>query len=482
MELTDLLGAAVVLCERSRFDLAEEITRDSVRGLGATESWGSRKFAWAIAEVPNVSFYVSRPRDLYLQLQIWRLDRIEVADPSIEVEVNGNPVGSAVVSTSPRRGLVFAIPASFLRAGRNTLAVRHRFGFKPVDEFPEKKDQRTLRAAWGSVRLIGLEQARAPRILGKDRETSLMIPVGCELRFAFRGSGAIHLRAETVRPSDFLAFGGPRLEVEAISDGRRMLETVVSEEGPLDLRFVAERDASVAVVLRVPAEPGASAVELRRPRLEPESPRTVAVVEDPVPAVLPGTAMAANVVIFVVDTLRQDHLGVYGYLRLTSPNLDAFSRESVVFDQARAHSSWTRPSMTSLFTGLWPSSHGVEGDMDRVPNEALTLAERFQQGGYATAAVVTNGAVAESFGFDQGFEHFDYLPEDDLTPGFHQSSEVAVARAGAWLARRDRGRPYFLWVHTIDPHAPTDRLPSWSRPSASRSRSPPGGTSPTSRR
>jgi|CXWL01.1.fsa_nt_gi arylsulfatase A-like enzyme len=453
IELTDLLGAVVVLRERSRFDLAETSTRDSVRGLGPTETWGSRKFAWAIAETPSVSFYVSRPRDLYLQLQIWRLENVEVADPSIEVEVNGQPVGHGVVPASRRRSLGFAIPASLLQVGRNTLAVRHRFGFQPATEFPEKRDQRTLRAAWGAVELIGLEQATAPRILGQGRETSLMIPVGCELRFAFRGSGAVHLRAETLRPSGFLAFGPPRLEVEVTSNGRQILETVVAEEGPLDLRFVAERGASVALVLRVPAEAGASAVEVGRPRLEPESAPTVTVVEDS-PSTLPGTAKAANVVIFVVDTLRRDHLGVYGYSRPTSPNVDAFSRESVVFDQARAHSSWTRPSMTSLFTGLWPSSHGVEGDLDRMPNEALTLAERFQRGGYATAAVITNGAVSESFGFDQGFESFEYLPEDDGAPDFHQSSEAAVARAVDWLERRDRGRPYLLWVHTIDPHAP----------------------------
>src|SRR6185503_3910209 len=132
-----------------------------------------------------------------------------------------------------------------------------------------------------------------------------------------------------------------------------------------------------------------------------------------------GTAGGApSILLVVVDTLRADHLGAYGYARPTSPHIDELARSGVLFEHAQSAASWTLPSMASLFTGLAPSRHGcgVErtpaGDPKRrrflgLGAGARTLAEALEERGLATAAVVTNPFLKPDFGLQRGFDHYD---------------------------------------------------------------------------
>jgi arylsulfatase A-like enzyme len=156
-----------------------------------------------------------------------------------------------------------------------------------------------------------------------------------------------------------------------------------------------------------------------------------------------GVARPKNVLLFVVDTLRADRLGAYGYERATSPNIDAFAAEATLWLDNRSQSNWTNPSMVSLMTGLW-----VTRDEQVVPERFPSLAELFQESGFATAAFVANKTLITGRGFQRGFDEFEYL---NLT-----GSEV-VASFTAWLERRSASgdeRGFFAWVHLIDPHTP----------------------------
>src|SRR6059036_3212529 len=139
-------------------------------------------------------------------------------------------------------------------------------------------------------------------------------------------------------------------------------------------------------------------------------------------AVHGGAAAQPSILIVLVDALRPDHLGCYGYGRPTSPVLDALASRCVLFENARAVSSWTKPSIPSLFTSLYPSQHGVfEGsaggggggipESDVLPAEAVTLAEALKECGYATAAFVHNAQLRHQFGFDQGFDLYEETEE-----------------------------------------------------------------------
>jgi arylsulfatase A-like enzyme len=153
------------------------------------------------------------------------------------------------------------------------------------------------------------------------------------------------------------------------------------------------------------------------------------------------------VLVYLVDTLRADHLPLYGYARETAPHLTAFARDAVVFDQAIASSSWTKPSVASLFTSLPPRDHGCVQFYTPLDERFTTLAERMRDHGYATGAVVANSLVqARKMSFDQGFSYF-------ASPASPQGAAEVVDGALAFLDAR-KGQPAFLYLHTMDAHTP----------------------------
>jgi len=155
------------------------------------------------------------------------------------------------------------------------------------------------------------------------------------------------------------------------------------------------------------------------------------------------------IIVFDVDTLRADHLGCYGYERPTSPAIDAFAEESVRFHWAFSQGPNTPPSQSSIFTSLYPTSHGRFDNKQVVPESVVTLAEVLRDAGYATGAFVDGGLMAAEFGLDQGFDVYD-----DEGGGVERIDGLARE----WL-RGHRDVPFFLLVHTYDVHSPYEETP-----------------------
>jgi len=169
-------------------------------------------------------------------------------------------------------------------------------------------------------------------------------------------------------------------------------------------------------------------------------------------------AKRPHVIIYMVDTLRADHLGVYGYERSTTPKLDAFAREAVVFDRTWSTSSWTRPAIASLLTGLAPSGHGATTRATGLDPSAVLLAERLHALGHHTAAFVTNPNVLPVWGFDRGFDAFYDIESVARSARADRVNEVVFEHL-AGLKDEEGGQPLFLYIHTRDPHDPYDPPP-----------------------
>jgi len=150
-----------------------------------------------------------------------------------------------------------------------------------------------------------------------------------------------------------------------------------------------------------------------------------------------------NVVLVVVDTLRADHLGSYGYGRGTSPRLDGFASEAFVFDRARSTASWTRPAIASLLTSQYPFEHGIyrERPRDRLSAATPTLQQIVRQRGLHAKAIVAQPHYRS--GMDRDFDSFVFEGRRD--------AEALYDRAIAFLDEHG-GEPFFLLVHNIDPH------------------------------
>jgi choline-sulfatase len=177
----------------------------------------------------------------------------------------------------------------------------------------------------------------------------------------------------------------------------------------------------------------------------------------------PVQPASGSAVLIVVDTLRPDHLGDYGYDLPTSPQLDGWMASGRVYERAFATSSWTLPSFASMFTGQLPARHGAgertgrgrKRSFTRLDAGVPTLAEIFREHGYATGAIVSNAALAPAFGLNRGFDTYDYVP---ATTRQTRRADAAVRRALAWIDQLE-GRPFFLMIHFFDPHISYDAPP-----------------------
>lgn len=157
-----------------------------------------------------------------------------------------------------------------------------------------------------------------------------------------------------------------------------------------------------------------------------------------------------SVILVVLDTLRADHLGHYGYAKPTSPGLDRLAAESVVFDRCLAASSWTQPSTVSLLSGLYPARHGAHAYAE-VDAGVEFLSERLQDEGYATAGFSANPNASPMFRMDQGYDHF-YFGGNEQAKDYEDVS-VLLDGARQWLAGRS-GQPFFLYLHVMNVHGP----------------------------
>lgn len=178
---------------------------------------------------------------------------------------------------------------------------------------------------------------------------------------------------------------------------------------------------------------------------------------------------APPMILIMVDTLRRDHLGTYGYPLPTSPFIDSLARESIVFLSSSTTGNYTLPSTATLFTGLYPSAHGVVGPGRSLPESVTSLPEIFQSAGYRTAAMVANPLVRADLGFGRGFDTF--IPAPPPRWIYHRKTAVEliylrlrrgntpwadarelVPLAVDWL-NESSSQPPFLYLHLIDPHS-----------------------------
>lgn len=174
-------------------------------------------------------------------------------------------------------------------------------------------------------------------------------------------------------------------------------------------------------------------------------------------------ARRPNIVFVLVDTLRPDFLGAYGAKQAATPNIDALSADGTQFQHAVAAAPWTLPSVASLFTAVYPSVHKATlyGATSRpaagrhaesvgtLNQEFVTLAEALRSAGYETAGFSANPFVTERNGFAQGFTTFDSRFASNTTAG-----SIVNKAFLDWLDKREKGRPFFAYLHYMDVHAP----------------------------
>lgn len=186
----------------------------------------------------------------------------------------------------------------------------------------------------------------------------------------------------------------------------------------------------------------------------------------------PDVGPRPDVAIVLIDTLRRDHLDLYGYRTETAPFLRELAEQSAVFERAYSTSSWTAPATATVLTGLYPPRHGVvmgfnaygkeaggedvaedELSLTILPTGVPTLGELFSAAGYQTFGVASNVNVSPERGFARGFDRFERRRKDD--------AEALAETLVEWARERDPGRPALWYVHLNDVHRPYDPRAPW---------------------
>jgi len=169
-----------------------------------------------------------------------------------------------------------------------------------------------------------------------------------------------------------------------------------------------------------------------------------------------GPSAPTNLLLISIDTLRPDMLGCYGYDRPTSPTLDRLASEGVLFEFAVASSPWTLPSHASMLTGVYANRHAMKSPGSQLPDEIPTIAEILSERGFATGAFVNSHYLSKRYGLGRGFDAFRYVREATATAEPARVGEEALAHLA-----KNRGEPFFLFVHLYDVHSNYISLPEF---------------------
>jgi choline-sulfatase len=170
---------------------------------------------------------------------------------------------------------------------------------------------------------------------------------------------------------------------------------------------------------------------------------------------------ARHLVLVTIDTLRADRLGCYGS-DVATPHLDAIAREGAMAPQAMAHIPLTRPSHTSLLTGLLPSQHGIRDNVSpALPPQVKTLAPMLKSAGFRTGGFVSSIVLSRQSGLDRGFDVYSDRFQADADDArflntLQKRGDLTLGEAVEWLEKAPRTERLFLWLHLYDPHDPYD--------------------------
>ncbi len=419
---------ASLTSETSRIDFGtSDGRRFLLEGWSIDETWGNSETTavWGVGSSSRLFFHHFGSGAVTLTfhcIPIW----FDARQQSIRLLVNGTPIDRITLGAGFRT-YQLTVPRAALRKGANELRIEYAITQQNAPA------GRQLAVAWDWMTF----SVAPPKGVAERDDDTIRLPARTQLTY--------------------LAPVAPRCSIKLdriYSAGEASLRIAIgrSDAVPPSVHILGkQRDVEIALPVRRAAlaqidfMTGDRDVKLIRPRIECEN----AAVPPAGPA---PSRRRPNVLIYLVDTLRADHLGVYGYARPTSPHIDAFARDSVVFTSAIAQSGWTKTSVASILTGLVPFHHGTIDRDDALPPSIPTLPMMLARAGYARYAAIANGNLSPAFGLQRGFEPYRYLASGEYEAG--AVAGVVVDAWQQWLDTRRGAEPWFAYLHTIDPHDP----------------------------
>lgn len=445
-DFIERLPAARVFEESSSVDLGSP---ESGRGLRA--GWGNDErrpdgttYVWAVAKRAELELVVVDTAATRLYFRAWPFMWEGAPGQVVTVSVNGRRLDSARLETGPHEYSI-RLPRGVLQAGVNRVVFDFAWAEPARDHRTNSSDYRTLAAAFDFVGIGGKPRTTSSEDGGPPapvaREGAVVLAPGSGVVYALNRTSSTEL-SFTLEADGAPPAVSARVLVWAQRAGKAPVELLAT-----DLVSVLGRPH----VARI--EPGEGRLEIgfavtAGPESASANDWNLVVAEPRLHAKKLAAETISNVLMVVVDTLRADHLGVYGS-PLATPNIDRLAARGVTFRRAYSHIPITGPSHASIFTSLLPAEHGVHNNGQILASDLPVMAEILRDDGRNTAGVVSLGVLKGRFGLGRGFDtYLDEFPYDWMKNGAEVNAEVFELLDGSLP------EPYFLWVHYSDPHEP----------------------------
>ncbi len=422
----------------------------SYRGAGLfPDVEGDWAYSRTSQRVRAFGFFLYQKAPLTLGVSGWT---VKNESRNVDFSLNGKILGGGSFGKQARL-IELEVPAEATELGMNWVEIEGAEGLIWRDCW--------ARPGGGAVSQV----SRKPVSSESDGSKELKLTFGQTIEFALEASGGSQLSLEL---SSWDEPGAPQRPLSASElkvvvrkeDGiKPVLEQSLTGVGPhrLDLPEGLGRFALSLTAQGHSSErplPGQLGLRLIGPELLCDRTDVASIAEAVPPTPIEPSVSPPNVVLYVIDTLRADRLSLYGYPHPTSPRLAELAKDGVLFRRVTAQSSWTKPTVASILTGLEPSQHGVLDFNDMLERELVSWPEHLKPKGYQSFAVVANPLVGQYFGFDQGFDRFETLSVTKTADKLNEQAEI-------FLKERDTRRPFFLWLQPIDPHLPYNPPAPW---------------------
>ena len=375
-DLVELLPKASVITETPLLDfgtgsirahLYSGWSRNEVAADGTT-------FTWGVGERSTLRFFLAELRPLSLVFRCWPFLYPGTLSQRLTLSINGHDVGSLELETTALEYRI-EVRAEDLVSGINELEVAYAHRRSPSEVLPGATDDRGLAVGWDWLRIGEATAPHMPFARGDGQSASLMLPNRLRLEYQLDVPTESSLAIESVR------LWGSEEEADA-TDLQVTVQTMNDRTvedfeipGHVDLPIPVASAQRVVVSFQARGVPGTPSgdrgIRLVRPAIRsassPKSSETS-----------PPRAERPNILLYVIDTLRADHLGCYGYSSPT-PRIDAFAGQATLFETAYAQSSWTKSSVASIMSGLLPRAHAANRRDHALPPGIDTLAERLNR-------------------------------------------------------------------------------------------------------
>ncbi len=356
-----------------------------------------------------------------------------------ELVLNGVPVGVLRFSHEDPSYAEVSF-SSGLRRGENRVEIIPKYTVVESNGREGWLEISLMRIASERERETAEPASREQPIRGVEMQPDgLLLPEGGILSFNLLRPGATQLMLDIAARDG----GSGQLEVSVVGDSgafASVSRAPADGTAPESLAPISSREAAVTVSLQAIL----GDVVLRDARLV----RRMADDDAAVPRALPPVR---NVLLMVVDTLRADRLRVYNRSsRVNTRHLDQLARSAVVFERATAQGNWTKPSVATILSGLYPTTHGAYTHKAMLDPSIATAPAHLRRMGFESTGFVANGYISSRFGFEKGWDRFESYPQE----GKSSRAGAVLADVGRWMKQRSGTGRFFTYVHTVDPHAP----------------------------